>query len=784
MAANSTLSATDNVIDIPQRFFWDTNITVFKDFVLMLVVLKLIYSLNDLITAALHGNWYKYAANLVVKRLYKNKIPFDRALRMDHAPLDIVDKRRESLQTLSEKLQKFDYGSENVIHSTDSKLNPSCNMFIPSFFQSFADRYKFFLPFLWTGYEPATGYKLVDQKGNQCFDLASGNGVNIIGNRKIQQLAQPGGGDGNNGLYFAAGLSSVATQQAINSLLEIYRTQHRSDSNKKEYDCVSFCESGSAAVVSCIKQARFYHYKYGDTQRSQIVVFKNAYHGWIVNPCIGELGGEADSDVVILDALSVDAIQHIINNYLKIAAIFIDPMKIMSVNGIYPRESLTLGARKSSIGNQESIDLFVRWMKKLETVCRDYGILLVLDECYSGFRVGPYGATVQYQLNPDMIILSKQLGLGLNTTAIVSRKDVMVRKKEWAQVTFTTGTGSTNPQHHATMNRFLQYALTDEYRAIHAQKMQMFSEWCATMNSKFESTDNPLPIKLQRYFNTFTIDMLSNSYFNWMFALKLVANDVVLTPGGTTKFTLSFDYDADGLTALGDILLRCAQEMKEEGWFYAGDTNSKLQLLQTTVLHNLYQYASLFLSTIHVDKVVDVGVSHNHPVNRWTHFWSSLLQISIPYVLWWKYNVKFEAMITFLLLHILRQTGHFFYEAQLKHDEKIKIGYKNATKKKFAVFIPVAVCVIAILSLYYPLTFEFKKMFVLLGLLSIANRMVDISQCHGATRSLCWITKILTDPFTDLLDFYDSWNPMDKKIDFTVDWDKIKKNQEFYSVEF
>lgn len=752
----------------------------------MLVVLKIAYIVYDYVTALLAGNYYKLAASFITKHLYKKQVAYERVLRFDGASQEIANKREEALVALSEKFKKFDYGSENQIKSTDTKLNPNCKMYVPHLFASITQKYKFCIPHLWTGYDEETGYKLVDIRGNKCFDLSSGNGANIIGNKKINELAHQKPADSR---VFASGFATLSTKQCIDKLLSIYNRDHKTTDSTttttkrtKRYDCVSFCESGSAAVEACILQSRFYHSEFGDVERKKVVFFRNAYHGWIRNPYIND--SNSDGNLVVLDALSVASIEYIIANYLKIAAIFVDPMKVLSVNKIYPRESLTVGKRESVV----DVELYLRWLRKLEDVCKTYGILFVLDECYSGFRVGAYGACIEYALNPDMIILSKQLGCSLNTTVIVGESDKMQRKKgELAQVVFTTGTGSTNPQHHETMNRFLEYALTDEYEQIHSAKMRLFASWCTEMNAAF--TENNLPLKLHQYYNTFSLDMTCDSYFNWMYVLKLVASDCVFTPGGTTKFTLSFDYDESALRELREIFLRCGQQMIDEYWFYQKPephSNKVTMLLVPLLWHNVCRYVAQFVHTIQRDKEIDIGVSHNHPVNRWTHFWSSLGQICVPYVLWYSFRLKFEAMITFLLLHMLRQSGHFFYEAQLKHDEKVKIGYKNATKKKVAVLIPIGIVLSVLLSLCYPFTFSFKKLFVLMGLLAVANRMVDISQCHGYMRSISWLTKIVSDPFTDLYDFYDCWNPYDPKLKWTIDWQKIKQNQKeaVYPAEF
>ena len=91
-------------------------------------------------------------------------------------------------------------------------------------------------------------------------------------------------------------------------------------------------------------------------------------------------------------------------------------------------------------------------------------------------------------------------------------------------------------------------------------------------------------------------------------------------------------------------------------------------------------WAKLQYDQIMLDKEIDIEVSHNHPVNKFAHFWSSVVMLLVAYPLVAIGELK-RGFIWFLLTHVLRQAGHFFYERQDRDWEKQKFGHKDGSKK-------------------------------------------------------------------------------------------------------
>ena len=106
------------------------------------------------------------------------------------------------------------------------------------------------------------------------------------------------------------------------------------------------------------------------------------------------------------------------------------------------------------------------------------------------------------------------------------------------------------------------------------------------------------------------------------------------------------------------------------------------------------------------DKHIDIEVSHNHPVNKFGHFWSSIFMILFAYPYIYMGEV-IKGNLWFFGTHVVRQSGHFFYEHQDRDIEKLKFGHKDGSKKEAAAFLG-----FAFLGYYYRLALmEFLRMY-------------------------------------------------------------------------
>lgn len=76
------------------------------------------------------------------------------------------------------------------------------------------------------------------------------------------------------------------------------------------------------------------------------------------------------------------------------------------------------------------------FLEKVRKLATDQGIVLIFDECSSGFRQTFGGLHKFYRVDPDMAMFGKTLGNGYAITAVIGRREVM----EAAQTTFISST--------------------------------------------------------------------------------------------------------------------------------------------------------------------------------------------------------------------------------------------------------------------------------------------------------------------------------------------------------
>ena len=76
------------------------------------------------------------------------------------------------------------------------------------------------------------------------------------------------------------------------------------------------------------------------------------------------------------------------------------------------------------------------FLKKVRELATKKNIVLIFDECTSGFRESYGGLHLKYKILPDVCILGKALGNGFPITAVLGKKEIMQN----AQTSFISST--------------------------------------------------------------------------------------------------------------------------------------------------------------------------------------------------------------------------------------------------------------------------------------------------------------------------------------------------------
>lgn len=167
-------------------------------------------------------------------------------------------------------------------------------------------------------------------------------------------------------------------------------------------NAVFYTASGSEATEGAMKLAK------RATGRTQIVSFKNSYHG-STQGALSIMGSEYWQQA--FRPLLPDILQLDYNNHDQLEQI---------TEGTACVVAETIQAEAGVLAPQNG------WLKALRDRCTAVGALLVLDEIQCGFgRNGSLWAFEQFDVVPDILLLGKALGGGMPLGAFVADKKLM-----------------------------------------------------------------------------------------------------------------------------------------------------------------------------------------------------------------------------------------------------------------------------------------------------------------------------------------------------------------------
>ena len=92
------------------------------------------------------------------------------------------------------------------------------------------------------------------------------------------------------------------------------------------------------------------------------------------------------------------------------------------------------------------------YLQGLQKLAKANGILFILDETVTGFRIAPGGCQEHYKLSPDLVTFGKALGCGLPVAALVGRAEVMDALQWGGVLHYGTHNGSRIGMHAARAN--------------------------------------------------------------------------------------------------------------------------------------------------------------------------------------------------------------------------------------------------------------------------------------------------------------------------------------------
>jgi glutamate-1-semialdehyde 2,1-aminomutase len=273
-------------------------------------------------------------------------------------------------------------------------------------------------------YSHGKGSRIWDVDGNEYVDYVLARGPLLLGH------------------------SPAPVLEAVKKQLErglMYAGQHEleievAEKIQKLVPCaerVRFSNSGSEAVHMALRLAR------AVTGRVKHVRFEGHYHGWFDSvfysyaPKLEDAGpresprpvpvskGQPPSDaenVIVLPWNDLALVERTLEARGKeVAALITEPVMVNS-GGILPKPGFLEGLRK---------------------VCTKHGIIFILDEVITGFRLAPGGAQQYFGVTPDLATFAKAVAGGFCVSVLAGKASFM--DEIAALATVHAGTYNSNP---------------------------------------------------------------------------------------------------------------------------------------------------------------------------------------------------------------------------------------------------------------------------------------------------------------------------------------------------
>ena len=327
--------------------------------------------------------------------------------RINFGWLEVISLRKQNPE-IFESNQDLTRNEGRTIGS-GQKLWKRAKQLIPGGNMLLSKRAEMFLPDQWPAYfSKAKGCKVWDLDGKEYIDMSiMGIGTNTLG------YGHPEVDDAVRQTITAGNMSTLNCPEEVflaEKLVELHPWAAM----------VRFARSGGEANAIAIRIAR--------AASGKDKVAFCGYHGWHDWYLSANLGDEKGLEGHLLPGLEPNGVPKNLrgsvlpfsyNNFAELEALV----------GAHDIGVIKMEVARST-GPQDN------FLHKVRQLATDRGIVLIFDECTSGFRQTFGGLHKLYGVEPDMAMFGKALGNGYAITGTIGRREVM----EAAQSTFISST--------------------------------------------------------------------------------------------------------------------------------------------------------------------------------------------------------------------------------------------------------------------------------------------------------------------------------------------------------
>jgi len=270
-------------------------------------------------------------------------------------------------------------------------------------------RAEMFLPEQWPAYfSRAKGCRVWDLDGRELIDMSiMGIGTNLLGYGHPEVDSA------------VAATVAAGNMSTLNCPEEVWLAE-RLVSLHPWAEMVRFARSGGESNAIAIRIAR------AATARDTVAIC--GYHGWHDWYLATNLQNDSGLEEHLLPGLEPNGVpQGLAGTVQPFSFNRLDQLETIAATH-------DLAAVKMEV--QRTIPPDPGFLEGVRDLCNRRGIVLIFDECTSGFRETFGGLHLKYGVEPDMAMFGKALGNGYAITATIGRRSVM----EAAQSTFISST--------------------------------------------------------------------------------------------------------------------------------------------------------------------------------------------------------------------------------------------------------------------------------------------------------------------------------------------------------
>jgi len=260
-------------------------------------------------------------------------------------------------------------------------------------------------------FDTAKGSYIYDEHGNKFIDFFAGAGTLNYGHNNplisaamIEYLQR-------DGIVHALDKATVAKKAFLQKFRDTILTPRNLN-----YKIQFTGPTGTNAVETALKLARMVK------RRSNVLAFTNGYHGLTMGALAvtgndfyrdESYGARNNADSVPFDGYfgpDVNTIDYL-RKFLSDGSSGIDLPAAIIVETVQGEGGINVAS--------------IAWLQQLEALCREYDILLIIDDIQVGNgRTGTFFSFERAGIKPDMVCLSKSIGGGLPMAVLLMRPEL------------------------------------------------------------------------------------------------------------------------------------------------------------------------------------------------------------------------------------------------------------------------------------------------------------------------------------------------------------------------